>query len=108
MADIEVLEDVRMRRAMYIGNTDLYGLHDLSMSWSTNSVDEARAGHCDRIAVAIHADGPSPCGTTGAASPVDLQPQLRKSALEVEMTVLHTRYKFGGSYKVWAPAWSTR
>jgi DNA gyrase subunit B len=105
--DIQVLEGldpVRKRPGMYIGSTGLQGLHHLIWEVVDNSVDEAMAGYCTRIDVALLADGGCRVSDDGRGIPVDPYPSgphKGKSAVEVVLTVLHAGGKFGGEgYKV--------
>ena len=99
-ADIEVLEGlepVRRRPGMYIGGTDEKALHHLFAEVLDNAMDEAVAGHADRIEVALDADGFLTVTDNGRGIPVDPHPKFKKkSALEVIMTTLHAGGKFNG------------
>ena len=98
---LEGLEAVRRRPGMYIGSTGPVGLHHLIWEVVDNSVDEAMAGYCTKIMVALLPGNKLEVRDNGRGIPVDLHPQLKDSALEVVLTKLHAGGKFGdGGYKI--------
>ena len=93
---MEGLEAVRKRPGMYIGSTDGRGLMHCLWEIVDNAVDEALAGFCTRIVIALLPDGAAEVSDDGRGIPVDIEPRTRLTGVEVVMTKLHAGGKFGG------------
>jgi len=98
---LEGLEPVRKRPAMYIGSTDLAGLHHLIWEVADNALDEATGGYCNEISIELLEGNKVRVSDNGRGIPVDIHKGTGKSALEVVMTKLHAGGKFDqGAYKI--------
>jgi len=98
---LEGLESVRKNPGMYIGSTDLRGLHHLVYEVVDNAIDEALAGYCTHVEVSINKDGSVTVVDNGRGIPVDMHAKYKKPAVELVLTTLYAGGKFDEeAYKV--------
>ncbi len=98
---LEGLEAVRKRPSMYIGSTDFHGLHHLVYEVVDNSIDEAMAGFCTTITIAVNQDGSVTVEDDGRGIPIGMHKKYKQDALELVLTKLHSGGKFDRkTYKV--------
>jgi DNA gyrase subunit B len=98
---LEGLESVRKNPGMYIGSTDIRGLHHLVYEVVDNSVDEALAGYCTTVKVILHKNGAVSVADNGRGIPVDIHEKYKKPGVELVLTTLYSGGKFDGqAYKV--------
>ena len=98
---LEGLESVRKNPGMYIGSTDIRGLHHLIYEVVDNSVDEALAGYCTAVKVVLHKNGAVSVADNGRGIPVDIHEKYKKPGVELVLTTLYSGGKFDGqAYKV--------
>lgn len=94
---LEGLEAVRMRPGMYIGSTEVRGLHHMLWEIVDNAIDEAANGYADQVKITLHKDGGATVEDNGRGIPVDIHPQMGVSGVEVVYTQLHAGGKFSSS-----------
>jgi len=98
---LEGLESVRKNPSMYIGSTDVRGLHHLVYEVVDNSIDEALAGYCTNVKVILHKNGAVSVADNGRGIPVDIHEKYKKPGVELVLTTLYSGGKFDGqAYKV--------
>lgn len=98
---LEGLESVRKNPGMYIGSTDIRGLHHLVYEVVDNSIDEALAGYCTNVKVTLHKNGAASVADNGRGIPIDIHEKYKKPGVELVLTTLYSGGKFDGqAYKV--------